>query len=123
MSQVGGGFPNAATLSYGGALQRLADMIVGPSPFVNYSGVAGFTNDQRIVVDGNAATAGAAVMAILAPAQIVAGDTNGDCVVNIDDLLNVIHDWGKTYSPADLDQDGTVNIDDLMIVVSHWTPN
>jgi hypothetical protein len=52
----------------------------------------------------------------------VAPDINGDFIVNIDDLLNVINTWGSCPSPcpADITGNGTVNIDDLLAVILHW---
>jgi hypothetical protein len=49
-----------------------------------------------------------------------AGDVDGDCVVNRDDLMFLLEDWGRVRSPADLDEDGTVGIRDLLIVLSNW---
>jgi len=54
------------------------------------------------------------------------GDANGDCIVNVDDLLAVINAWGPcpncpaTFCPADLTGDCTVNVDDLLNVINHW---
>jgi len=52
------------------------------------------------------------------------GDTNGDSVVNIDDLLFVRGAFGNTGvgSPAggDFDGDGDVTIDDLLIVLGEF---
>jgi hypothetical protein len=55
-----------------------------------------------------------------------AGDVNGDCVVNIVDLVLVAGQFGKTagspgWNPiADLNGDGVVNITDLAIVGSSF---
>jgi hypothetical protein len=58
------------------------------------------------------------------------GDTNGDNVVNIDDLLTIVGTWGPCPSPpASCDGDihptvsgnGLVNIDDLLQVIGNWT--
>ena len=49
------------------------------------------------------------------------GDTNGDLLVNVDDLLNVLIAWGPcTNCPEDIDMNGTVNIDDLLIIIAAW---
>ncbi|HWB19854.1 MAG TPA: hypothetical protein VG711_06110 [Phycisphaerales bacterium] len=54
------------------------------------------------------------------PASIP-GDTNFDSHVNIDDLTNVILEWGPCDAcPADLNADGVVNIDDLTTVILNW---
>jgi hypothetical protein len=57
----------------------------------------------------------------LCPADIAPRGGNG--VVNIDDLLAVISNWGQgAGNPADVDGNGTVNIDDLLAVISGWGP-
>jgi hypothetical protein len=56
------------------------------------------------------------------------GDTNGDGVVNVDDLLTVINHWGICAPPpgpcaADIAPpggDGLVNVDDLLAVLNEW---
>jgi hypothetical protein len=55
-------------------------------------------------------------------APVVPGDTNDDGVVNVDDLLNVIVQWGPIGpgTSADLDGDGMVNVDDLVTVIVNW---
>lgn len=57
----------------------------------------------------------------------IPGDTNGDNLVNVDDLLIVINAWGlcesKSPCPADiapLGGDNAVNVDDLLKVINHW---
>ena len=50
-----------------------------------------------------------------------AGDANLDCHTNHLDLLDVIDDWGKPDSSADLNSDGIVNVLDLLMVISNWT--
>ncbi len=54
------------------------------------------------------------------------GDTNGDCQVNVTDLVNVISAWGTagislgSYD-ADLNDDGTVDVTDLVGgVITNW---
>ncbi len=52
------------------------------------------------------------------------GDTNGDGVVNVTDLVNVINAWGTDGQgdgfDADLNDDGEVNVLDLIQVISEW---
>ncbi|MAB81952.1 MAG: hypothetical protein CMJ24_00765, partial [Phycisphaerae bacterium] len=50
-------------------------------------------------------------------------DINGDGIVNVQDLLNVIADWGCTAPEsclADINGDGTVNVQDLLLVIGDW---
>ena len=45
----------------------------------------------------------------------------GDRVVNIDDLVAVITNWGTLGpSPGDANHNGIVNINDLLAVMSGW---
>ncbi len=53
------------------------------------------------------------------------GDTNGDGVVNVDDLVAVILGWGACPTPpgrcpGDVNHDGGVNVDDLTVVILNW---
>lgn len=53
----------------------------------------------------------------------VAPPPGGDGVVNVDDLLAVISNWGPCAAcSADVDGDGMVNVDDLLAVISSWGP-
>jgi hypothetical protein len=48
-------------------------------------------------------------------------DATGDGVVNVDDLLQVIFDWGVCDGcAADVDQSGLVDVDDLLQVIFDW---
>ena len=87
-------------------------------------GTAGFDNSYgwgRI-------NAFAAVQAALPPCP---GNTNGDGIVNVDDLLAVINAWGAcpvppATCPADVAPagppagNGVVNVDDLLAVINGW---
>ena len=51
------------------------------------------------------------------------GDTNGDFVIDVTDLLVVIGDWGPCNPgdcPGDIDNNGVVNVLDLLGVISLW---
>ena len=47
------------------------------------------------------------------------GDINGDGVVDVDDLLVIINNWGNKGG-GDLNDDGIVDVDDLLIVLNGW---
>ena len=49
-------------------------------------------------------------------------DLNGDSVVNVIDLLEVIDFWGLSDVPADINDDGVVDVIDLLLLVSVWGP-
>ena len=64
----------------------------------------------------------------LTPLPSPIGDFNCDAVIDVDDLLGVINQWGDSPSegsivlpPADFNYDATVGIQDLMIVIDNWT--
>ncbi|MCH8822915.1 MAG: PQQ-dependent sugar dehydrogenase [Planctomycetes bacterium] len=51
------------------------------------------------------------------------GDLDGDCVVNISDLLALFANWGPCDAcPADLDENYFVNTSDLLILFANWGP-
>ena len=52
----------------------------------------------------------------------VAGDVNGDGVVNTTDILELIASWGPCNGcNADLDGNGDVDVGDLLIVIENWS--
>jgi hypothetical protein len=56
---------------------------------------------------------------------VTPGDTNGDGVVDVDDLVAVILAWGDCPKPpkdcpADVDGSGEVDVDDLVMVILNW---
>ena len=54
----------------------------------------------------------------------VPGDVDGNGVVDVEDLLAVILDWGPCSTKqcfADLTGDGLVGADDLVAVILGWT--
>jgi hypothetical protein len=51
-----------------------------------------------------------------------AEDVNGDAVVDVTDLLEVIANWGEPGGPSDVTGDGTVNVSDLLAIVAAWGP-
>jgi hypothetical protein len=51
------------------------------------------------------------------------GDTDGNNQVDVDDLTNVILDWGNCCQfNGDVTGDGQVNVDDLTLVILAWGP-
>jgi hypothetical protein len=47
-------------------------------------------------------------------------DLDGDGLINVNDLLTVVGDWGLTDSEADIDGSGTVDTPDLLAVIAAW---
>jgi hypothetical protein len=53
--------------------------------------------------------------------EILAGDVNGDGVVNVTDLLMVVGAFGPCPGcPEDIDGDGMAGASDILIVLSNW---
>jgi choice-of-anchor B domain-containing protein len=71
---------------------------------INESGLDGFTVGQ-VVCD-----------------EPVVGDVNGDGLVNVADLVEVVLSWGPCPGcPADVDGDGTVGVNDMVTVILSWS--
>jgi hypothetical protein len=52
----------------------------------------------------------------------VTGDIDGDGVVDVEDLLLLLGDWGDCPGClADLDGNGVVDVSDLLILLGSWT--
>ena len=54
-------------------------------------------------------------------------DTNGNGMVEVNDLLAVVTQWGAcpvlpNPCGADVNADHQVNVDDLLVVISRWGP-
>ena len=50
-------------------------------------------------------------------------DVNNDDTVNIDDLFQVLSEWGPCNGcPEDINDDGYVNIDDIFAILAAWGP-
>jgi hypothetical protein len=51
------------------------------------------------------------------------GDANGDCEVNVEDLMILLANWGQVnavWSDGDFDGDADVDIADLLLLLSHF---
>jgi hypothetical protein len=58
---------------------------------------------------------------IIVEGQAEPADINGDGVVDVQDLLIVLADWGGTSGPADINGDGVVDVQDLLLLLAAWT--
>jgi uncharacterized membrane protein len=103
-----------------GEIIALNDLLA-PVPGISVRLVLDASLTGRVVCDAFGPTGYVSV--ILDPAAGSTGDTNCDASVNLDDLIAVILDWGKTDSPADVNHDQIVDVVDLSIVIEHWTLN
>jgi uncharacterized membrane protein len=76
-------------------------------------------NRGQIVADGNDAV-NDVITFVLTPIDRPEGDIDGDCDVDVADLLFLLGEWGKTDSLADINGDGIVNVADLLILLGDW---
>jgi hypothetical protein len=106
-------------LWWAGSVTDLNDLLIEPGKVFLRDRPA-IADNGTIVVRGSLGNAFVGV--VLAPVSANAGDTNCDQIVDVDDLLAVINNWGQCIGcPADLNADETVDSSDLMLVISHWT--
>jgi len=120
-----GGGTSASTVWYGGVPYRVQDLVDLPA------GVA--ISAPRLVSEtGIMAGAGAvsgqsgSIVYRLTPRHRPAADLNADCVVDGDDLMILLNQWGQralrgTAPSADLNGDGLVDGADLGILLLNWT--
>jgi hypothetical protein len=47
---------------------------------------------------------------------------NGDCYVDVQDLLQVLAAWGNLGGPEDINGDGIVDVQDLLMLLAAWGP-
>ena len=80
-------------------------------------------NQGQIAAEANVIGSQEVLATLLTPIPPVAGDCNCDQVVNMDDILSIILHWGQSQpqaGTADLTGDGVVDINDLMLVLNNW---
>lgn len=76
--------------------------------------------DGRKII-GHSSASGAWLITITPACAADISPTGGNGVVDIDDLLAVVNNWGATgANPADITGNGSVNIDDLLAVINGW---
>ena len=53
--------------------------------------------------------------------ELMAGDLNGDGIINSIDLGILLNAWGASGSSADLNGNGIVDSADIAVLLSNWT--
>jgi hypothetical protein len=48
------------------------------------------------------------------------GDTNGDGLADVNDILFIIKYYGTTNADADLNDDGIVDVNDLLLLIQYY---
>jgi hypothetical protein len=101
-----------------GVLSDLSALVTGLGGVVVGTPRA-ITEDGRILTTARVANENKTI--ILVPHSALAGDTNCDQHVDVNDLLQVITHWGPCGTcPSDLDSNGVVNVSDLLTVITNW---
>lgn len=77
-------------------------------------GVKGINNRGDILVTANGWPA------LLIPVDSPVGDIDKNCLVNVTDLLMLLHEFGNKESYADVDEDGDVDVLDLIQLLQNY---
>ena len=90
------------------------------TPTLTSTTVCGNTPDQ---IDGDWTDNGGNTIADVCPIDCTS-DINVDGIVDVNDLLILIADWGNCTDncAGDLNEDGTVDIEDLLVLIAAWGP-
>jgi probable HAF family extracellular repeat protein len=108
-----------AMLWQNGRACALDDLLVEGSDLQLY--IAGGVNDSGQIAANTLTSSLNHNGALITPRETVAGDVDGDCNVNIDDLFAVLGFWGLCDGcPEDINQDGKVDLQDLLAVIENW---
>ncbi|MCH2148602.1 MAG: hypothetical protein MK095_04140 [Phycisphaerales bacterium] len=77
--------------------------------------------ENSLVFVGLADAAGLEMTVEVVEPSGIEGDVDGDGLVGVTDLLDVISDWGRCpCCPTDLNDDGFVDVNELLNVISNW---
>ena len=111
--------PSRAFVWQNGVMSNLNDFIPSELGLTLIEGMS-ISNNGQILCQATGQDADY-VAVLLTPKGSTLGDFNCDNIVNVDDLLGVISNWGASGGPADLNSDKVVNVDDLLIVLTNWS--
>lgn len=105
-----------------GTMSVLEDC-VPPELNLELKSTYGINNAGQITATGQMGLESVSVL--LTPINPRPADVNRDGFVDIDDLFEVLGDWGQCpdepqVCPADLNCDGTVTLADIVLVVENW---
>ena len=120
LEQVGafGDFNHVAYVTY--APDTLSSLdILDAAGIYDFSGLSVF---NWVVEDGPYSPLGVVFeqLTVEVVAADLVGDVNGDCIVNLNDLLLVISHWGDTSGDGDADGDGDTDAEDVLAVIGQW---
>jgi uncharacterized membrane protein len=110
---------NRACLWQNGHPIEVADLLLTPG----YTMLGATCAPQTLNLVGTAKNPQNETLTIyLIPNFSIEGDATCDGTVSVNDLYQVINDWGACGDcRTDFNNDGTVNVPDLLHVINHWT--
>ena len=103
-----------------GVMIDLEAAIVPGTTVTDVTRALAINESGQIVLWGTSLAHSGSALTILLTPIARDGDVDGDCIVNADDVMFLIEDWGQARSPADLDGDGIVGIRDRLTVRANW---
>lgn len=106
-----------AFLWQSGRMHDLDALLMPETDLHLYSGSA--INQQGWIVCAASRNQGA-YAALLRPVAQPPTDLTNDCLTGRDDLMVFLEEWGKTKSRADFNGDGVVNVTDLLELLANW---
>ena len=114
----------SAFIWHDGVITDLNDLIP-PELGVEVTGGSAINSKGQITGQAHNDQPGDVVAFLLTPIESQVGDLDGDCAVDILDLLILLSNWGPCADPpdpfpADLDGDGSVGIIDLLTLLANW---
>lgn len=62
------------------------------------------------------------VMDVVAIGTPCSSDLNGDAQTNVDDILQLLGDYGTSNPDSDVDGDGFVGVNDVLALIAAWGP-
>jgi uncharacterized membrane protein len=121
----------SAAFVWRNGVMRALQHVIDPVPGLTFWTPSAINNAGQIVGHGTFAhEPGASVAVILTPVPPRRGDINCDWIVNHQDLIQVIQNWGPAPPPPpppleyffapDINGDGIVNVNDLLLVINNW---
>lgn len=113
-----GDFVHVAYVTYGGDTLSSLDILDATGTY----DFAGLSVYNWVVEDGPYSPLGVVFeqLTIEVGSDELLGDVNGDCNVNLDDLLLVISHWSDGTGGGDADGDGDTDAVDLLAVIGQW---
>ena len=62
------------------------------------------------------------IVLLVSAKLVVWGGSELAGLFGVSDLLSIIDQWGQSDSPADINDDGVVDVQDILLIVGDWGP-